>query len=105
VRGFLQLLTLGSEMNAAVAFQPCAAGRGGGPMTDAFFARPILNSLYAYPNRHWELDKDGQPTNRIIETRRHSDLITPVPKPRKRRTKRQAKSDQGSPPRPERTTR
>ncbi len=54
-------------------------------MTDQFFERPILNSPYACPTRHWELDDDGQPTNRIIETRRRSDLITPVPKPKKRR--------------------
>jgi type III restriction enzyme len=50
-------------------------------MTDQFFDRPILNSPYAHPQRHWELNKDGQPTNRIVETRRRSDLITPVPKP------------------------
>jgi type III restriction enzyme len=54
-------------------------------MTEQFFERPILNSPYEYPGRHWELDADGQPTNRIIETRRRSDLITPVPKPKKRR--------------------
>jgi hypothetical protein len=29
------------------------------------------------------LDAEGQPTNRIIETPRRSDLITPVPKPKK----------------------
>ena len=54
-------------------------------MSDSFFERPILNSPYAHPPRHWELDGDGQPTNRIIETRRRSELITPVPKPRKRK--------------------
>ena len=31
-------------------------------MTDSFFERPILNSPYAYPGRHWELDDDRQPT-------------------------------------------
>jgi hypothetical protein len=31
---------------------------------DSFFERPILNSPYAYPDRHWELDDDGQPTSR-----------------------------------------
>ena len=36
-------------------------------MSDSFFERPILNSPYAYPGRHWELDDDGQPTNRIVE--------------------------------------
>jgi type III restriction enzyme len=54
-------------------------------MTEQFFERPILISPYAYPGRHWELDDDGQPTNRIIDLRRRSDLITPVPKPKKRR--------------------
>ena len=54
-------------------------------MADDFFEHPILNSPYTYPPRHWELDQDGQPTNRIIETRRRSELITPVPKPQRRR--------------------
>jgi type III restriction enzyme len=54
-------------------------------MSDQFFERPILNSPYAPPARHWELDADGQPTNRIAAARRRSELITPVPKPRKRR--------------------
>ncbi|HIJ85403.1 MAG: Restriction endonuclease [Magnetococcales bacterium] len=54
-------------------------------MAASFFEKPILNSPYRYPNQHWELDADGQPTNKIITARRPSDLITPVPKPKKRR--------------------
>lgn len=54
-------------------------------MAVQFFEHPILNSPYAYPAKHWELDTDGQPTNQIIGSRRRSDLITPVPKPKKRR--------------------
>jgi hypothetical protein len=54
-------------------------------MDESFFERPILNSPYAYPAQHWELDEDAQPTNRIIQTRRPSELITPVPKPQRRR--------------------
>jgi len=54
-------------------------------MDSEFFSRPILNSPYAPPARHWELDSDGQPTSRIVETRRRSDLITPVPKPKRRK--------------------
>ncbi len=54
-------------------------------MVESFFERPILNSPYAYPGRHWELDAEGQPTNHIEERRRRSELITPVPKPQKRR--------------------
>lgn len=57
-------------------------------MSPHFFERPILNSPYDYPARHWELDDDGQPTDRILETRRRSELITPVPQPKKRRQKR-----------------
>jgi type III restriction enzyme len=53
-------------------------------MSDAFFEKPILNSPYEYPSRHWELDETGQPTQRIIESRRKVDLVTPIPKARKR---------------------
>jgi type III restriction enzyme len=49
----------------------------------SFFERPILNSPYAYPGRHWELDADGQPTGRLIETRREAKFITPIPRPKK----------------------
>jgi type III restriction enzyme len=54
-------------------------------MTPTFFTHPILNSPYEYPARHWELDGAGQPTNRIVERRRRVELITPIPKPKKRR--------------------
>jgi len=54
-------------------------------MATRFFDQPILNSPYDYPGRHWELDADGQPTNNIVEARRRSAFITPVPKPKKRR--------------------
>lgn len=54
-------------------------------MTDAFFEKPILNSPYDYPGRHWELDKSGQPTQQIIEKRRRAEFITPIPKPKKRK--------------------
>ena len=53
--------------------------------TDAFYKRPILNSPYEYPGRHWELDESNQPTNRIVGTRRPSSYVSPIPKPRKRR--------------------
>lgn len=54
-------------------------------MSETFFDCPILNSPYEYPGRHWELDADGQPTTQITSQRRKSDLITPVPKPKKRK--------------------
>jgi type III restriction enzyme len=54
-------------------------------MSNPFFDQPILNSPYRRPTRHWELDDEGQPTQKIIETRRKAKFITPVPKPKKRK--------------------
>jgi len=54
-------------------------------MENRFFEKPILNSPYKYPLRHWELDREGQPTQKIIERRRTAEFITPIPKPRKRK--------------------
>jgi len=54
-------------------------------MTASFFEKPILNSPYGFPGRHWELDGDGQPTNKIIDWRRRAEFITPIPKPNKRK--------------------
>ena len=53
-------------------------------MSNPFFDHPILNSPYECPARHWELDEDGQPTQKTIETRRSAKFITPIPKPKKR---------------------
>jgi len=47
-------------------------------MSDAFFDHPILNSPYDYPTRYWELDESGQPTQKIIESRRRAEFITPT---------------------------
>src|SRR5437868_1440670 len=55
-----------------------------------FFEKPILNSPYDYPGRHWELDTSGQPTQKIIESRRRADFITPIPTPKKRKGSQQA---------------
>ncbi|MDI3461829.1 MAG: Type III restriction-modification enzyme, helicase subunit [Nitrospira sp.] len=55
-------------------------------MSADFFSKPILNSPYAYPSRHWELDELGQPTQKIIETRRPTAFVTPIPKPKKRKS-------------------
>ncbi len=52
-----------------------------------FFEKPIINSPYEYPGRHWELDEAGQPTGQLMETRRRVQLITPIPKPKKRKGK------------------
>lgn len=52
-------------------------------MSSEFFKKPILNSPYAYPGRHWELDPSGQPTQRIKDSRRRAEFITPIPKPKK----------------------
>ncbi|OZA24634.1 MAG: restriction endonuclease [Hydrogenophilales bacterium 17-64-11] len=54
-------------------------------MSNPFFDHPILNSPYESPLRHWELDDDGQPTQKTLETRRPAKFITPIPKPKKRK--------------------
>jgi type III restriction enzyme len=54
-------------------------------LSDPFFDHPILNGPYDYPRRHWELDEHGQPTQKVIEQRRGAKVITPIPKPKKRK--------------------
>jgi type III restriction enzyme len=54
-------------------------------MNNQFFEQPIINSPYAYPGRHWELDDQGQPTQRIVEKRRRAEFLTPIPKPRRQK--------------------
>jgi type III restriction enzyme len=61
-------------------------------MTDHFFEKPILNSPYGEPHRHWELDKSGQPTQKITEKRRPAEFITPIPKAKRQ----QGVADQSS---------
>jgi len=64
-------------------------------MHPTFFEQPILNSPYGTPTRHHALDKDGQPLDQPpVDGRRRSELITPVPKPRKQQKK--AGADQTS---------
>ncbi len=61
-------------------------------MDNDFFKKPILNSPYEYPVRHWELDALGQPTQRIIESRRRAEFIVPVPKARKHKAAAEQKA-------------
>jgi hypothetical protein len=55
-------------------------------MSIPFFDHPTLNSPYDRPSRHWELDETGQPTQKIEESRRRAQFITPIPKPKKRKS-------------------
>ncbi|WP_366523513.1 BPTD_3080 family restriction endonuclease [uncultured Sulfitobacter sp.] len=45
----------------------------------SFFQRPVLNSPYCVPETHWELDGDGRPTDKVLSTRRTSELLTALP--------------------------
>lgn len=54
-------------------------------MSNEFFDHPILNSPYSIPTRHWELDEHGQPTQKIRDSRRKAEFITPIPKPKKQK--------------------
>jgi type III restriction enzyme len=64
-------------------------------MSNPFFDKPILNSPYDVPKRHWELDSSGQPTQKTIETRRRAEFITPIPKPKKRKGAKQKELELG----------
>ncbi len=64
-------------------------------MSNPFFDEPILNSPYAYPTRHWELDKDGQPTQQVIPRRRPAKFVTPIPKPRRQKKQKQTQKELG----------
>jgi type III restriction enzyme len=70
-------------MMQGIAFKE--AGRVDTAMANPFFERPVLNSPYAYPSRHWQLDGSGQPTGQTVERRRRAEFITPIPRPRKQR--------------------
>lgn len=59
-------------------------------MSNQFFDHPILNSPYAYPDRHWELDETGQPTQKVVSKRRRADFITPIPKSKKQKGAQQS---------------
>lgn len=56
-------------------------------MSAAFFEKPILNSPYACPALHWELDETGQPTQHVQASRRRAEFITPIPQPKKHKGK------------------
>lgn len=62
-------------------------------MSNPFFEHPILNSPYLCPQRHWELDAQGQPTQQIKGARRRAEFITPIPKPKKRKASKQKELD------------
>ena len=50
----------------------------GDSMSNPFFDEPILNSQYDYPSRHWELNETGQPTQKIIDSRRTDTFFKPI---------------------------
>ena len=54
-------------------------------MSYNFFEQPILKPLYEIPTMHWELDDEGQPTEKIIANRRSAKFLIPIPKPKKRK--------------------
>ena len=55
-----------------------------------FFDQPILNSPYLEPDRHWELDEAGRPTDTILESRRRAELVSAIPAPRRNRRVQQS---------------
>ena len=51
-------------------------------VSHAVIDNPILNSPFAEPSRHWELDENGIPTGTPAHGRRRSEFIVPVPPPK-----------------------
>lgn len=64
-----------------------------GSMATSFFEQPILNSPYAAPRRHWELDANRLPTDGQIAQRREASFVSPVPEPKKQRGRRRLEFD------------
>ncbi len=60
-----------------------------------FHRSPILNSPYELPGRHWVLDENRQPTERIAPGRRPASFVSPIPRARKtgRKTQRRLTLD------------
>lgn len=56
-------------------------------MSVDFFRNPVLNTPYEIPTRHWELDKDGQPTGTLAHKRREAKFVSPIPKPQSRKAR------------------
>jgi type III restriction enzyme len=50
----------------------------------AFADNPIINSPFDKPQRHFELDDEGQPTGKKLPGRRESVQVVPVPAARRR---------------------
>ena len=46
-----------------------------------FFKEPIRSSPYGEPAEHWELDENGQPTQKLLSIRRPAHFLTPIPQP------------------------
>jgi type III restriction enzyme len=56
-------------------------------MDTSFFDQPILNSPYTEPDRHWQLNAEGQPTQEVNNSRRPASFISPIPTPKKSKGK------------------
>ena len=64
-------------------------------MSRTFFERPILNSPYREPGRHWKLDAGGLPTDEIVASRRVAEFLSPVPAPKAKQGTRQLRLAMG----------
>jgi len=67
-------------------------------MSDLLHERSVITPGTTYLSRHWEPDNAGLPTQRVIDPRRPAEFITPIPKPKKRKTPKQdeARGDEQS---------
>ncbi len=65
-----------------------STGAVGASSVERFYERPILNSPYECPDRHWQLDAFGQPTHKVLAYRRPASFVSPIPNPRQQKTRK-----------------
>lgn len=53
-------------------------------MPHSFLDNPVINSPFAEPRKHFQLDEHGVPTGAVIERRRRSEFIVPIAAPKKK---------------------
>lgn len=62
----------------------------------SFVDNPIINSPFAEPKRQYQLDDEGQPTGIVLDGRRESIQVVPVPAARRRVKQGELELDAGA---------
>ncbi len=71
-----------------------STGAAGASSVERFYEPPILNSPYECPDRHWQLDASGQPTQKVLAYRRPASFVSPIPNPKQQKTRKGPRVEQ-----------